>query len=279
MSRVSVAARRHSATGGAVDVRPWIQFVARAGIGARGVIYVILAYLALDIALHGSSPVETSGEGALQEVAKQPASPVLLSVLTLGLVSYAIWRLVQTFTGKPSPRGRPDVLKRLGSLLIAGIYLGLSVRAVELVAGGSSGSSTSNPQPEAARVLGWPSGPEILGAIAAGLIIGGVALALWGFIHDYDRDLATERLGAGSRKTLKVLGSLGDLARGFLLALVGSYLLNAAVDANAAHAKSVDAALESLARRWYGPEVIGLLAAGLLCFGLFSFVDARLRSF
>ena len=43
----------------------------------RGVIYGLLAYLAFDIAASGSSPAQTSGSGALQEVANQPGAPFL----------------------------------------------------------------------------------------------------------------------------------------------------------------------------------------------------------
>ena len=42
--------------------------VGRIGIASRGVIYLLLAYLAFDIARHGSAPAQTSSTGALQEL-------------------------------------------------------------------------------------------------------------------------------------------------------------------------------------------------------------------
>jgi hypothetical protein len=50
------------------DARGWVRTVGRIGIASRGVIYLLLAYLAFDIARHGSAPTQTSSTGALQEL-------------------------------------------------------------------------------------------------------------------------------------------------------------------------------------------------------------------
>jgi len=205
---------------------------------------------------------------------------VLLSVLAGGLAAYGLWRLLQAVTGQPSPPESHAVGKRLAWLAIAVVYVGLCARAVELVAGRSSGASvSSNPRPWAAMVLGWPGGAEILGVLAVGLMAGGLGLAIWGFFHDYDKDLHLERLTAGWRATVRAFAGIGGLARGFLLALVGGYLLNAALLSSASHAKSVDSSLQALTHHFYGAVLIGFVAAGLLCFAIYSFADARLRSF
>ena len=281
MNRVAVV-RASPVTDGAApsDADAGLRLLGRVGIAARGVIYGLLAYLAFDIAASGSSPAQTSGSGALQEVANQPGAPFLLGILAFGTAAYAILRMVQAFTGKPGPAGRPSAFKRVGWFVIAAIYIGLCVRAVELIVGsGTSQSRSTNPQPWAAQVLRWPGGPEILGAVSVGVIAGGVSLAIWGFAHDYDKDLALERMSQSWRRVVKPLGPLGDLARGFLVALVGIYLMNAATVGDPAKAKSVDSALKSLAHSWYGPVLIGFVAVGLLLFSLYSFFDAKLRRF
>jgi hypothetical protein len=269
-----------TATKASRRTRPWISSLARIGIGARGVVYLLLAYLALDIALHGSSPTQTDAQGALQEVVRQPAGSELLAVLAAGLASYGLWRLFQAVTGQPSPPQSHAVGKRLGWLAIAVVYIGLCVRAIELVAGYSSGSSvSSNPRPWVAMVLGWSGGPEILGVLAVGLMVAGLGLAIWGFVHDYDKDLHFGALATGWRATVRAFGGIGNLVRGFLLVLVGGYLLNAALASNASDAKSVDSSLQALTHHLYGAVLIGFVAAGLLCFAIYSFADARLRSF
>jgi len=114
-----------------------------------------------------------------------------------------------------------------------------------------------------------------LGGVA--LIIAGVGLGLWGIFHPYPTRLDLGQVTRGWRRTIQALGALGDLARGFLLALVGAYLMGTATSDNPSQAKGIDQALKALVGHYYGAILIGFVALGLLCFGLFSFFDARLR--
>lgn len=271
--RPVVAARQASLS------RPY-RIAARVGLVTRGILYLILGALAFDVAVHGSSPAPTDAEGALQELARRSGGNALLVAVAVGLGAYAGWRLLEA--ASPSgPDGRSGLLERLGRLGIAVVYGGLCAQAVEILSGasqgGSSSSSVDNPQPWAARVLRWPAGPELLGLVGAALVVAGGALALWGVFHDHNKELHLDRLSARARRAVRLLGGVGNTARGFLLALVGVYLLDAAVVSDAAKAKSLDAALQSLARQAYGAVIIGIAAAGLVCFGLYSLCEARLR--
>jgi Domain of Unknown Function (DUF1206) len=252
----------------------WVRTVGRIGIGSRGLIYLILAYLAFDIARHGSAPAQATSTGALEEIGHRNGGSVLLALLAVGLGSYAIWRL---FNAAVSQVG---TLKRLGSVAIAIIYLGLLTRAVELASGHkTSGGAAANPQPFVVKALGWPAGKVIVGGGGAALVIAGVGLGLWGVFHRYSKSLALEQVSHGWRRMIQTLGALGDLARGFLFALVGSYLIGTAVSGNASQAKGVDQALRALVRHPYGAALIGAAALGLLSFGMYSFFEARFRRF
>ena len=221
--------------------RSWIRTIGRIGIVSRGVIYVILAYLAFDIASHGNAPAQTTSTGALEEVGHRTGGSALLILLALGLGSYAVWRL---FDAAASSEG---ALKRLGSVAIAIIYLGLLARAIELAGGHkASGGASANPQPMVSKVLGWPGGKEIVVVGGAVLVIAGVGLAFWGVFHRYAKRLAMERLSRGWQRTVRVLGALGDAARGFLIALVGTYLIGTAASGDPLRAKGIDQAFEDL---------------------------------
>ncbi len=111
--------------------------------------------------------------------------------------------------------------------------------------------------------------------IGAALLGAGVGLGVWGVFHRYEKSLAMERVSAPWRATIKVLGAFGDLARGSVLVLVGLYLIEAAVTADPAQAKSVDQALRTLVHHHFGALALGAIALGLLSFSLFSFADAR----
>jgi uncharacterized membrane protein YidH (DUF202 family) len=244
----------------------------RVGIASRGIIYLILTYLAFDIARYGSAPTQTSSTGALQELATRSGGKLVLVVLAVGLACYAGWRIFN------AAKGVSGAIKRLSSLVVGIIYGGLCVRAVALVTGHpTSGGSSSNPEPWIARILRWPSGTVAIQVVGSILIGAGVGLGVWGLCRRYDKDLALERLSHRWRTVVRVLGGLGDAARGFLVILVGIYFIEAAVTSNPALAKSIDQALRALVHHTFGTLAIALIAFGLLAFGLFSFFDARLK--
>lgn len=256
------------------DESGWLRTVGRIGIASRGVIYLLLAYLAFDIARHGSAPAQTSSTGALQELEARTGGKGLLVILAIGLGCYAAWRLFDVFTG------RSGAIRRIASLGAAIIYGALCVRAVELVADhATSGGASSNPEPWVAKVMSWSGGTVAIEAAGAVLVAGGIALGAWGLLHRYDKHLALERLSRPWQKAVEVVGAFGDLARGALLALFGVYLIEAAATSDPAQAKSVDQTLRTLVHHPFGALAIGAIALGLLSFGIYSFFDARLRRF
>jgi hypothetical protein len=125
--------------------------------------------------------------------------------------------------------------------------------------------------------MGWAGGTLAIEAAGAALVAAGVGLAGWGFLHDYEKNLAMERVSRPWQTAIRVLGGLGDLARGALIAMFGLYLIDAGVTSNPAQAKSVDQTLRTLVHHPFGAVAIGAIGLGLLSFGVFSFFDARLR--
>ena len=254
------------------EARSWVRTVGRIGIASRGVIYLLLAYLAFDIARHGSAPTQTSSTGALQELEARAGGKLLLVVLAIGLGCYAAWRLFDAVTGANG------AMRRVASLAVGIIYGVLCVRAVELLAGHStSGGASSNPEPWVAKIMGWPGGTVAIEAAGGGLVVAGAGLAAWGLFHRYGKNLALESVSRPWQTAVRILGGFGDFARGSLVALFGVYLIDAGVTSNPAQAKSVDQTLRELVHHPFGAVAIGAMALGLLSFGVFSFFDARLR--
>jgi hypothetical protein len=59
--------------------------------------------------------------------------------------------------------------------------------------------------------------------------------------------------------------------------LIGYGLLRAAIDYNPHQAIGLDGALNKLSHNSYGPFLLGVVAAGLIGFALYSIADARYR--
>ena len=70
-----------------------IEKLARAGYATKGALYCTLGALSVQAARSGGSA--TGNEGAMRTIAEQPFGAVLLALMTIGLLGYAAWRLIQ----------------------------------------------------------------------------------------------------------------------------------------------------------------------------------------
>ena len=248
-----------------------VGWAARAGLVARGANYVIIAGLALALAL-GAGGKATNQQGALRTLVQVPFGRVLLIAMAIGLAGYALWRLTRAIIGHG--REESDSAKERVSALGAAIgYGALCLTAVKILAG--SGGSSGHPDKAASGVLGWPGGPWLVGIVA--LIVGIVAVdqAWTAFQCKFLEHSRTEEMTRGVQRSFTALGVFGVLARAVVFALVGWFLMKAAIEFKPHAAVGLDGALAKLRQADYGPVLLAAVAAGLLGFGLYSIVDAR----
>jgi hypothetical protein len=251
------------------------EWLSRAGFVARSAIYAIIGVLAFKLAI-GSGGKLTNQHGALTTVADQPFGSLLLTLLAIGLGGYALWRLFRAAFGR-GPEGSDSGFERLAALASGLAYGALCVLAVEILVGSGSSSSSTDPSSSAAGILGWPGGPLIVGA--AGLVMIGVALyqAYKGITQKFLDDSKTEEMSPGTRKWIARLGTVGHLARAVVFGLIGVFLVKAAIEYDPKTAVGLDGALAKLANQPYGSVLLGIVAAGLIAFALYSLSDARYR--
>lgn len=261
---------------------PALHGLARAGIGARAVIYVVLAYIAVAIAANRRAPAPASGQGALAEVGRQPGGRPMLAVLALGLAAYALWRFLQAIGRGPAlgHEGQPKAYHRAGWLVLAGVYGYLCGRAISLAlssAAGRSSGASSHPQTLVAQALRWPAGPLWVGATGVVAGASGLSLAVWGVAHDYRANVDPARAGSKVFGLARATGAVGEATRGLLVVLVAIYLVKAAGQDNPSQAKSLGQALSSFSRGAAGTVSLALAAAGLLCFAAFTVAEAAYK--
>jgi hypothetical protein len=259
----------------------WYAWVARSGLLAKGVSYGLVAVLAIGLAL-GVGGKSTSRQGALQTLAHHGWGKVLLVLLAVGFAAYALWRFVQAIAERKEGGGEKEALKKWGNR--AGyvgrglIYAGLTFTTVKLLAG-SSGQQSQNQKAHhtTATILGWPGGRWLVGI--AGLCI--VGAGLWNLYRGVSRKFEDRwrrgRMSGTERTWGGRVGVAGHVARAVVFSMIGIFITKAAVQYNPNDAIGFDGALQKLANGSYGPYLLGLTAAGLLCYGLFCFVDARYR--
>ena len=84
-------------------------------------------------------------------------------------------------------------------------------------------------------------------------------------------------MSAATETWITVIGTIGHVARAIVFGLVGWFLLKAAYEYDANEAVGLDGALTKILRAEYGPWLLGLVAAGLIAFGVYSLSEARYR--
>jgi Domain of Unknown Function (DUF1206) len=251
------------------------EWLARSGFVARGLVYGIIGILAIELAL-GVGGTTTNQQGALKTIAQQPFGKVLLILAAIGLAGYALWRLLHALLGH-GPEASDSTFERVDALGSGIGYAGLCVVAVEIVLGSASSGGSGNTQQTTAGVLGWPAGAWLVGIAGAVLIGIGIYQGYSGLSKDFLKDSKTEQMSAKVRNWIEWIGSFGHLARMVVSGMVGVFLIKAAIDYNPSNAVGLDGALAKLAHASYGPFLLGIVAAGLIAFGVYSLSDARYR--
>ncbi|MEU6355508.1 DUF1206 domain-containing protein [Streptomyces sp. NPDC047072] len=270
MARTGRLEARRAARGSAVEG------AARAGLTARGVIYLLVGVLALQIAF-GDGGKQADRGGALETLADKPFGAVLLWALGIGLVGMALWRLSEAVFGAVGPDGRKAGKRLMG--LVRFVFYGFVAYSVLSFAVGAGGGGSSDKQSRdvTARALDLPAGQWLVGAAGAGVVVAGVWIGAQAVRRSFHKELKLAEMGPRIRKAVDVTGVAGGLARGVLFAAAGAFAVRAAVDYKPDRAKGVDDTLRSFADTPLGPWLLVCVAAGLVLFGIFSFAMARWR--
>jgi hypothetical protein len=247
----------------------------RLGLLAKGVSYALVAILAIQVAVRGSGRPEDR-EGALQAVGDEPFGGVLIAVLAAGFAGYALWRFAQAFFDRNSKGKNPKGLaKRAGSFGKGLLYTALCLVCVSILAG--SGSGAGDEQKTAARVLELPLGRWLVGLVGVGFLVAAGYNVFRALTRKFEDDLHIGRLNKAQRRSVTISGIVGHLARGIVFALVGFFVARAAWQYDPEEAVGLDGALAKLIAESYGSILLGAVAAGLLAYGAFCFVQARYR--
>ncbi|HET6817869.1 MAG TPA: DUF1206 domain-containing protein [Mycobacteriales bacterium] len=255
----------------------WVDRLARMGLAARGLVYVVIGWIAVQIAFGGSGQ-QADRQGAIHTLASNGLGEVLVAVAGVGFAGYAIWRLVQAVTGF-GEQGAKEYGKRGAALFRAGLYGWFAVSTFLLLAGAGGGSSSSNQSSRtwSARLLAAPLGRWLVVGVGVGFLIAGAALAWRGLTTKFDEKLKLGQMGQATRHAVKSVGLVGNVARGVVFGVVGVFFIVAAKTYDPHKARGLDGSLRALAAGSWGKALLTAVALGLAAFGLFSFAEARYR--
>lgn len=248
----------------------------RAGLAARGVMYCVVAALVVRVIFGADEQLDR--EGVLEALVRHPVGYVGVVALAAGFAGYAFWRFAEALSGKK--RGTDETMSAPKRILQVGhalIYIGALGVALRVLASGHGSRPNETEREWTASLLQATAGRWIVGAVGLGLLCGGAYLAWRGLSERFRRKIDEAEMPEWQRRWLPRLGMLGYASRGAVLAIIGWFVMSAAVEFDAKEAVGIDGALKRLLGEPYGKPALAAIAAGLLAFGLFSFVEARYR--
>ena len=253
-----------------------LETLGRVGYGVKGVLYALLGVLALDAAL---GPGDPEGQrGLFSALAERSYGEALLWVLVVGLAAYALWRVVLAIT---DPEGEGDdaegAAKRVFYVVSAIAYGGLALSAYRVIAGTeSSGGGTED---RAQTLLGLPGGRWLVAAVAVGILGYGAYQFVRAYRASFMDNFRLDGAAARHRDLVRHAGQWGLSARGVVYLLVGGFMAQAALRSDADEAGGLDQALGTLQQQSYGPWLLGLVALGLIMYGVYCWVNAAYRRY
>jgi hypothetical protein len=247
--------------------------VVLAGWAAKGVVYLALAWLVLQMA-RGQAAEDASSQGALQYLAGTGPGGLALGLVAVGLVAYAVGRVLEATTLATPSIGTKE---RLEAVAFVVLYGALSVSAITVLLGSRSGGGDQQEKRGTAFLLGLPFGQLIVGALALAVMAAGVYAAVQGLRCRFMGTLRTAEMGEALRAVTRQLGRAAYVVKGAIFLLFGGFLLRAAATFDPDDAKGLDGALRELAEAPAGRVLLLGVAGGLLAYAVFCLLEARYR--
>jgi len=250
------------------------ETVARIGLAAKGIVYTLVGALTVMSAVGGGGK-KTGKSGTLDYIAGQSFGQILLIVLAIGLAAYVFYRLYQAFAD-PADEGTDakGIAKRAGYVGSAFLYGFLAFKAVETVtsAGGSGGGNGSESM--TAQLLSQSYGQILVGLVGLIFLIKAGTQLYRAYSGSYKEKVEHAGLGQKAQELILKAGKIGYTARGLVLVVISYLIFKAAATADSDKAGGTEDAF-TYVQNEFGTIVMILLAAGILAYGVFTFIRSK----
>lgn len=253
--------------------------VARIGYAAKGIVYGLIGILAVQTAL-GLGGETSDAKGVLKEVSQAPFGMILLALIALGLASYVVWRIIESLLD-PGDKGTSlkGIAIRIGYFGSGIIYSSIVFAAIKILIGSSSGGGGQEKQQAAATVMSQPYGKWLI--ILGGCF--GIGAGLYqlykGVKKKFLKHFSKGELGSKEMNILVFSGIAGLCSRFVVFTIIGIFLINAGINHNPQQAGGIEQAMIEILNKPFGPIMLGVVAAGVFCYGIFMFFTAKYRNF
>jgi hypothetical protein len=248
----------------------------RVGDGARGYLFFVLGLLALQMAL-GKITGTADYQGAIAATAGRPLGKFLLIIVFIGLVFYVLWALLCALFDLLHVGHDMKGLFKRGVLLVNGVIYGALIPTLLGYISGKGGTASSQSfsiGKLATTIFLWPGGKYLVALVGVLLVIGGLVTFYSGVRHDFNKESSSYSLPRAQVKWINRAGRFGTLAYGTVIIIIGALFIAAFKQADPMKATGIDGALLSLLKLPYGRLLLGLIAVGLVAYGVYLVMKA-----
>jgi len=253
-----------------------IEWLARGGYLVKGVLYMVIGALALQVAARAGGPV-TGTRGALTAVLGQPFGRTLLLVAIIGFLGYAAWRVLQGLFDPDRLGHNWRGLAIRASFVARGVvHAALGWQVFRVYRGLSAASGTSKRE-VATEAFRWPFGDWLVVLAGLGLIGFAVQQVYAAITCRLERNLDVEQMRREAGEWAVGLSRFGVAARAVVFALLGWAIVVAGWFSDPSEVGTTASSFGTFAAQPGGPGrwFLGVTAAGFIAFGFFEIIHAR----
>ncbi len=250
-----------------------LSLVKKAGLFTKGLVYILMGGLT-SLAAVGMGGKTSGKSGVSQFLMEQPFGMILLGTVSLGLISYAIWRVYEAYVDPGEKKSRKRIPTRLRYLYSAVFYAFVAYSFMKPIFSGSSGGSDKKQQ-ILAQCLEHKWGIYLILAIALIVLGQSVFQFTKGISGSFMKKLDDNPDAKKEYTLIKRAGLVGYVARGVVFLVIAYLLVRVVIDHNANRYDGTKGVFEYISSLTLGEPLLIITALGLLFYGLFNVMVAR----
>ena len=242
------------------------EFAARAGYAVSGLLHIVVGILIFRMATGGSGE-DADQTAALSSIGESTFGGIILWSAVVAFVALGAWQAADAVRGSDTK----DRAKAAGKV---GVYFALAVTSWSVATGSDGEDGDSRAQSFATTLMEAPAGRVLVGAVGLGILVAGGFHVWSGWTQKFRENLRTPS-GQKVSRAVTITGTVGYIAKGVALGVVGVLFTYAAISADPDQAQGIDGAVESLLEAPAGPLLVILVGVGFAAYGVYSFARAR----
>lgn len=250
----------------------FVPIAARIGFAAKGLVYLILGWLALEAGL-GTGGRVSSVRGVVRGLLDESYGPVLVLAIAVGLALYAGWRYLEAFADANDKGTDASGIGTRAAYAASGTVYGvLAIDAARLALSDGGGTGGGRETMIAGALGGW------LVWVAGFVLIGYGAKQL----RDAFSGKLSQRLQIGEAVRdagpwLLHVSRVGIAARGIVFGILGVLLIRGSSRPDAASQTDTADSLRIISGLPQGELWLAAMGAGLMAYGVYQLLHARYR--